>query len=133
MDKFFKIVAIISCIIAVIVAVGEICNTKDRIIKRTPDYIYVMEYSLYDLDSTVYKYKTPKTYVGTISDKYKRSRFVGVVGKGGHRVTNYNVKIKFNNTEVTKDDRKLFNKCNIGDKVQVTESWYPYYDIIIKL
>lgn len=75
MDKFFKIIAITSCILAVIVAVGEICNTKDRIIKRTPDYIYVMEYSLYDLDSTVYKYKTTKTYVGTISDKDKRFPF----------------------------------------------------------
>ena len=132
MDKFFKIIAITSCIIAVIVAVGELCNTKDRIVKRTPDYIYVMEYSLYDLDSTVYKYKTTKTYVGTISDKNKSSHFVGVVGKGGHFVTNYNMKIKFNNTEVTKDDSELFNKYNIGDKVQVTESWYPYYKIIIK-
>lgn len=132
MDKFFKIIAITSCIIAVIVAVGELCKTKDRIIKRTQDYIYVMEYSLYDLDSTVYKYKTTKTYVGTISNKDKSSHFVGVVGKGGHSVTHYNVKIKFNNTEVTKDDSKLFNKYNIGDKVQVTESWYPYYKIIIK-
>ena len=132
MDKLFKIVSITSIIIAVIIAVGEICNTENRIIKRTPDYIYVMEYSLYDLDSTVYKYKTTKTYVGTISDKDKSSHFVGVVGKGGHYKTHYNVKIKFNNTEVTEDDSKLFNKYNIGDKVQVTESWYPYYKIIIE-
>lgn len=132
MDKFLKIISITSFIIAVIVAVGGICNTKDRIIKRTPDYIYVMEYSLYDLDSTVYKYKTTKTYAGTISDKDKSSYFVGVVGKGGRFETNYNVKIKFNNTEVTKDDSKLFNKYNIGDKVQVTESWYPYHKIVIK-
>ena len=132
MDKLFKIVSITSFIIAVIIAVGEICNTKDRIIKRTPDYIYVMEYSLYDLDSTVYKYKTTKTYVGTISDKDKSSHFVGVVGKGGHYETHYNVKIKFNNTEVTEDDSKLFNKYNIGDKVQVTESWYRYHKIIFK-
>lgn len=132
MDKLFKIVSITSFIIAVIIAVGEICNTKDRIIKRTSDYIYVMEYSLYDLDSTVYKYKTTKTYVGTISDKDKSSHFVGVIGKGGHYETHYNVKIKFNNTEVTEDDSKLFNKYNIGDKVQVTESWYPHYKIIIE-
>ena len=132
MDNFFKIVSITSIIIAVIVAVGEICNTKDRIIKKTPDYIYVMEYSLYDLDSIVYKYKTTKTYVGTISDKNKSSHFVGVVGKGGHRETDYNVIIKFNNTEIKEDDRELFYKYNIGDKVQVTESWYPSHKIIIK-
>lgn len=132
MDKFFKLISIISIILAVIVAVGEICNTKDRIIKRTTDYIYVMEYSLYDLDSTVYKYKAPKTYVGIISDKDKHSHFVGVVGKGGHRKTHYNVTIKFNNTEIKEDDRELFHKYNIGDKVQVTESWYPYHKIIIK-
>lgn len=132
MDNFFKIVSITSFIIAVIIAIGEICNTKDRIIKRTPDYIYVMEYSLYDLDSTVYKYKTTKTYVGIISDKNKGSHFVGVVGKGGHYKTDYDVTIQFNNTEIKEDDRELFHKYNIGDKVQVSESWYPYHKIIVK-
>lgn len=135
MDKFFKLISIISIIyiiLAVIVAIGEIYNTKDKIIKRTTDYIYVMEYSLYDLDSTVYKYKTTKTYVGTISDKYKIRRFVGVAGKGGHYKTHYNVTIKFNNTETKEFNSELFHKYNIGDKVQVTESWYPYHEIIVK-
>jgi hypothetical protein len=132
MDKFFKIVAIISIITAVIIAIGEICNTETRIIKRTPDYIYVMEYSLYDLDSTVCKYKTTKTYVGTISKKYKSSHFVGVVGKGGHRKTHYNVVIRFNNDEVRRTDRGLYDKYSIGDKVRVTESWYPCYKITIE-
>lgn len=132
MGKFLKSILFIYIILAVILAVGEICNTKDRIIKKTPDYIYVMEYSLYDLDSTIYKYKADKTYVGTISNKDKSSHFVGVVGKGGHRETHYNVKIKFNNIETKEDDRELFRKYNIGDKVQVTESWYPYHKIIIK-
>lgn len=132
MDKFLKSISIIFIIICVIVAVGEICNTKDRIIKRTPDYIYVMEYSLYDLDSTIYKYKADKTYVGTISDKNKSTHFVGVAGKGGHWKTHYNVIIKFNNTETKKDNSELFRKYNIGDKVQITESWYPRHKIIIK-
>ena len=132
MDKFFKIVSITSIIIAVIIAIGEISNTKDRIIKRTPDYIYVMEYSLYDLDSTVYKYKTTKTYVGIVRDKNKSSCFVGVVGKGGRRKTRYDVTIQFNNTKIKENDRKLYDKYNIGDKVQVTESWYPYHKIIVK-
>lgn len=132
MGKFLKSILFIYIILAVILAVGEICNTKDRIIKKSPDYIYVMEYSLYDLDSTIYKYKADKTYVGTISDKDKSSHFVGVVGKGGHRETHYNVTIKFNNIETKEDDRELFRKYNIGDKVQVTESWYPYHKIIIK-
>ena len=132
MGKFLKSILFIYIILAVILAVGEICNTKDRIIKKTPDYIYVMEYSLYDLDSTIYKYKTDKTNVGTISDKDKSSHFVGVVGKGGHRETHYNVTIKFNNIETKEDDRELFRKYNIGDKVQVTESWYPRHKIIIK-
>lgn len=132
MGKFLKSILFIYIILAVILAVGEICNTKDRIIKKTPDYIYVMEYSLYDLDSTIYKYKADKTYVGTISDKDKSSHFVGVVGKGGHRETHYNVTIKFNNIETKEDDIDLFRKYNIGDKVQVTESWYPRHKIIIK-
>jgi hypothetical protein len=132
MDKFFKIVAIISIITAVIIAIGEICNTETRIIKRTPDYIYVMEYSLYDLDSTLHKYKTAKTHIGTVSNKYKSSRFVGVVGKGGHRKTHYNVVIRFNNDEVRRTDRGLYDKYSIGDKVRVTESWYPCYKITIE-
>ena len=132
MDKFFKIVSITSFMIAVIIAIGEICNTKDRVIKRTPDYIYVMEYSLYDLDSTVYKYKTTKTYIGTISNKNKNSYFVGVVGKGGHYETDYDVTIQFNNTEVEENNRELYDKYNIGDKVQVSEYWYPYHKIIVK-
>lgn len=132
MDKFFKIVSITSFIIVVIIAVGEICNTKDRVIKRTPDYVYVMEYSLYDLDSTVNKYKTTKTYIGTISDKHKDSYFVGVIGKGGHYETDYDVTIQFNNTEIEENNRELYDKYNIGDKVQVSESWYPYHKIIVK-
>lgn len=132
MGKFFKSISIISIILVVIVAVGEICNTKNRIIKKTSDYLYVVKYSLYDLDSTVYRYKTAKTYVGTISNKDKTSHFVGVVGKGGRKVTYYNVTIKFNNTETKENNRELFYKYNIGDKVQVTESWYPYHKIVIK-
>ena len=132
MGKFFKSISIISIILVVIVAVGEICNTKNRIIVKTSDYLYVVKYSLYDLDSTVYRYKTTKTYVGTISNKDKSSHFVGVVGKGGRKVTYYNVTIKFNNTETKENNRELFYKYNIGDKVQVTESWYPYHKIVIK-
>lgn len=132
MGKFLKSILFIYIILAVILAVGKICNTKDRIIKKTPDYIYVMEYSLYDLDSTIYKYNADKTYVGTISYKDKSSHFVGVVGKGGHSKTHYNVTIKFNNIETKEDDIDLFRKYNIGDKVQVTESWYPRHKIIIK-
>lgn len=133
MDKFVKIVLITSFILIIIMAVGEICNTKDRVVKRTQDYIYVMEYSLYDLDSTLCKYKTTKTYVGIISDKNKSSHFVGVVGKGGHCQIHYNVTIQFNNTEIEENNnRELYEKYNIGDKVQVTESWYPYHKIIVK-
>jgi hypothetical protein len=132
MCKFFKIVSITSIIIAVIIAVGEICNTETRIVKRTPDYIYVIEYSLYDLDSTLYKYKTEKTHIGTVSNKYKSSHFVGVVGKGGHYKTRYNVVIRFNNDEVRKTSRRLYDKYSIGDKVRVTESWYPCYKITIE-
>ena len=132
MDKLFKIVSITSIVIAVIIAVGEICNTENRIIKRTPDYIYVMEYSLYDLDSTLHKYKTEKTHIGTVSNKYKSSHFVGVVGKGGHYKTRYNVVIRFNNDEVRRTSRGLYDKYSIGDKVRVTESWYPCYKITIE-
>lgn len=57
---------------------------------------------------------------------------VGVVGKGGHYETNYDVTIQFNNTEIEENNRELYDKHHIGDKVQVTESWYPYHKIIVK-
>lgn len=132
MEKFFQIVAITTFVTAVIIFIGEICNTQDRIIKRTPDYIYVMEYSLYDLDSTINKYRAPKTYIGTVSAKNRNYHFVGVPGKGGHYETDYDVTIRFNNTEIEENDRKLYDQYHIGDKIQVTESWYPYHKIIVK-
>ena len=68
----FKIISIISIIIAILVIIGEICNSKDKIIKETPDYLYVMEYSLYNMDSVVYKYKKTKTYNGIVIEKNKK-------------------------------------------------------------
>ena len=67
-----------------------------------------------------------------VSAKNKSSHFVGVPGKGGHHETDYDVTIRFNNTEIEEDDRKLYDKYKIGDKVRVTESWYPYHKIIVK-
>ena len=130
--KIFKTISIISIIIAILVIIGEICNSKDKIIKETPDYLYVMEYSLYNMDSVVYKYKQTKTYNGIVIDKNKNSHFVGVVGKGGHMQTNYYLTVKFNNTETTIEDRNLYNKYNKGDEVKVTEQFYPYHSITIQ-
>lgn len=128
----FKTISIISIIITILVIIGEICNSKDKIIKETPDYLYVMEYSLYNMDSVVYIYKQTKTYNGIVIDKNKNSHFVGVVGKGGHRRTNHCIIVKFNNTETSIKDRNLYNKYNKGDKVKVTEQFYPYHSITIQ-
>lgn len=130
--NIFKIISITSIILVIIIVIGEVCNTPNRIIENSTDYIYVMEYSLYDLDSAVYKYKATKTYDGVIINKEKNSHFVGVVGKGGHYVTDYNLIIKFNNTTIEQDDINLFEKYNKGDKVKVIESWYPYHNIKIQ-
>lgn len=128
----FKTISIISIIIAILVIIGEICNSKDKIIKETPDYLYVMEYSLYNMDSIVYKYEKTKTYNGIVIDKNKNSYFVGVIGKGGHRRTDYYITVNFNNTETTVKDRDLYDKYNKGDKVKVTEQFYPYHKIEVK-
>lgn len=80
--KYLKIIFSVIVIAALIgLFAGFIIQKPDNIIKRTPDYLYVKEYSWYNLDSTVYKYKTDKIYIGIITHKDTSRSFVGVPGK----------------------------------------------------
>lgn len=130
--RYLKIIFTIIVIAAIIgLFTGFIIQKPDNIIKRTPDYLYVKEYSWYNLDSAVYKYKTDKIYIGIITHKDTSRGFVGVPGKGGHYVTRYHTTIKFNNTSYQEDGYEIYTKYQIGDKVKIKEIHYPSHSITI--
>ncbi len=104
---------------------GLFCSTPDRIVKENSEYIWVMEHTLYDLDSCINKYHKPITYDGVVTKE--TGHFVGVPGKGGHRVSERI--ITYNNTEY-KTSQFPWN-CKIGQKVKVVETFYPHHDIKI--
>lgn len=108
---------------------GGIITKEDVIVKRTSDYLYVKKYSLYNRDSTVYKYPATKTYQGIIQNKRRWSNFTGVPGKGGHYRTNYRTTVSYNNEHYTFTSSSVYNKYKEGDKVKVKVTHYPYYSI----
>ena len=110
---------------------GGIITKEDVIVKRTSDYLYVKKYSLYNRDSTVYKYPATKTYQGIIQNKRKYNNFVGVPGKGGHYRTNYRTTVSYNNEQHTFTGSSVYHRYKEGDKVKVKVKHYPYYSVDI--
>ena len=118
-------IALISLII------GAIVQKKDVLVKETSDYLYYKEYTIYNLDSTIYKYHKPITYNGIITKKYKSSRFVGVPGKGGHRVTDYHLVISYNNKGYEESNSTVYNRFQLNENVKVVETFYPEFRVEI--
>ena len=110
-------------------AIGFLEKPKDVLVKDTNEYIYVKQYSLYGNDSVVKKFHKPITYDGTIIEKRKSSSFVGVVGKGGHRVYHYYVTIQYNGKLTEINDSRMFDNVERGQTIKVIETFYPSYDI----
>ena len=106
--------------------VGEIERKSNIIIKQDSEYLWVKKYSLYNEDSCVYKYHQPIVYEGEVVNR--RSNFVGVPGKGGHRV--YRTDIRYNeNEEYTETGWSYYDSHKEGDKVKVKETFYPFNKI----
>ena len=118
-------IALISLII------GAIVQKKDVLVKETSDYLYYKEYTIYNLDSTIYKYHKPITYNGIITKKYKSSHFVGVPGKGGHRVTDYHLVVSYNNKGYEESNSTVYNRFQLNENVKVVETFYPEFRVEI--
>ena len=114
-------------ILLVWIIVGVVIQKEDVIINETDTHITVKEYRMYNADSVINIYKKPIQYEGTVIDK--QSRFVGVIGKGGHR--KYYVTVKYNNKEIKLKGRNHYYKYNEGDKVIVEEKFYPIEEIVV--
>lgn len=107
--KYISILAIICLLVAITyVVVGAIERSPNTIIKEDTEHIYVKKYSLYNKDSCVYKYHKPIIHKGVIINK--STRFVGLVGRGGHRV--FRTYIKYDNKEYTELGYVYYNKHN---------------------
>ena len=111
--------------------IGAIVQKKDVLVKETSDYLYYKEYTIYNLDSTIYKYHKPITYNGIITKKYKSSHFVGVPGKGGHRVTDYHLVISYNNKGYEESNSTVYNRFQLNENVKVVETFYPEFRVEI--
>lgn len=121
---FFILIAII-----IFLFFGIVFRSKAKIIKETPEYIYVKEYKIYDYDSAIYKYHQPIEYEGVVVDKRRHSGFVGVPGKGGHAVVNHYTTIKYNGKEEELSGRDYYDTFDKGDKVKVIEKFWPWYEV----
>lgn len=116
-------------ILLIWIIVGVVIQKEDVIINETDTHITVKEYRMYNADSVINIYKKPIQYEGTVIDK--QSRFVGVIGKGGHR--KYYVTVKYNNKEIILNGGNHYYKYNEGDKVIVEEKFYPIEEVVVNL
>jgi len=128
-DKGALIMVIIIILIIVIGFSGIIVKHKDILIKEDTEYLYYKEYEWFNLDSAIYKYHKPIEYEGVVINKRKSSHFVGVVGKGGHRVTDYYITFQFNNKTIEEHDSQLYDRFELHENIKVVEKFYPYYNV----
>ena len=119
---------ILSGIALIGLIIGAIIQKKDVLVKETSDYLYYKEYTI---DSTIYKYHKPITYNGIIAKKYTSSRFVGVPGKGGHRVTKYHLEVSYNNKSYEVTTSGIYNSFQLNENVKVVETFYPEFRVEI--
>lgn len=133
MDKGEKILYIILTIgfitLAVLFLGATVFRPRDVLMRETDEYLYYKEYTLFGLDSAYYKYHKPIEYDGVVSNKSKSSHWVGVPGKGGHMQTTYKTTVSYNGKTYEYRGSWVYNHYNKGDKVIVTETFYPTYKI----
>ena len=132
-DRSGLIISIIIILVIIIGFSGIAIKHNDVLVKQDKEYLYYKEYEWFNLDSSIYKYHKPIIHKGKVINKYISSHFVGIVGKGGHRVNNYHVVFGFDNrTENENRGSSFYNYFNEEDSIEVIEKFYPYYELIYK-
>lgn len=104
------------------VGIGTLTSTSDKIVKQDKEWIYVMEHSLYDRDSTIVRYHQPITYDGVILKH--GSKMIGVPGKGG--MMHQYVIIEYDNGKKLETQNDYFHRLDNGTKIKVTHHFYKY-------
>lgn len=133
MEKRTKIVFVSLALLVIICFLGEtILKPRDKLVKETSEYLYYKEYTIFGLNSGYYKYHKPIDYEGIVVNKDRSSSFVGVPGKGGHYIHSYKTTISYSGKIYTSRDRSDYYNYSKGDKIIVTEYFYPLYKIDFK-
>ena len=128
-DRSGLIMVILIMLVLGVCFTGIITKHKDVLIKEDTEYLYYKEYEWFNLDSTIYKYHKPIKYEGIVINKRKGSHVVGVVGKGGHIVTDHYITFKFGNNIKEENNISLYDKFGLNEHMTVIEKFYPYYEI----
>lgn len=130
-EKILYIIFTIGFIALVVLFLGAtVFRPRNVLMRETDEYLYYKEYTLFGLDSAYYKYHKPIEYEGVVSDKSKSSHWVGgLPGKGGHMQTTYKTTVTSNGKTYTYHGSWVYDHYNKGDKVIVTEIFYPQYSI----
>ena len=111
------------------VFIGKIVSKRSVLVKETTEYVYYKQYDIYNKDSCLHKYHKPIKYEGIVINKRKGSHVVGVVGKGGHIVTDHYITFKFGNNVKEENNIDLYNNFRLNEHMTVIEKFYPYYEI----
>ena len=128
-EKFYILYFLVFFITLLVFLLGTIFKPRNVLMRENDKYLYYKEYTLFGLDSAYYKYHKPIEYEGVVSDKSKSSHFVGVPGKGGHYQTTYKTTVSYDGRIYTYNGLWVYEHYKKGDKVIVTETFYPKYKI----
>ena len=128
-EKIAWAIVYIGLIIFGVLIIGIIITPRDVLVRETDNELYYKEYTLFGLDSVYHKYHKPIRYEGVVSDKSDSSYMVGVAGKGRHRHTEYKTTVRYNGKAYICDDSWVYEEYNKGDKIIVTETFYPRHKI----
>jgi hypothetical protein len=123
-DIFYTLVLSVMVVGIAICIAAFVMHKPDEVVRETSDSIYVKHYSMFGTSSEVIEYSQPKIHDGVVTHKERTRHFRGVVGKGGHWVTRYNITIEFNGKTIKYNDQQLYEKYEKGSMVKVKESWY---------
>lgn len=124
-ESIFYILMLSIMVVGIAVSLAAaVMHEPDEVVRETADSIYVKHYSMFGTSSEIIEYSQPKIHDGVVTHKEMSRHFRGIVGKGGHWVTRYNITIEYNGKAIRYNDRYLYEKYEKGSMVKVKESWY---------
>lgn len=138
MEKEVKIlygILIIGFIALITVFLGATVFRPCTVLEReTDEYLYYKEYTLFGIDSAYYKYHKPIEHDGVVSKKIRSYHWVCF--RGGsyrrRRQPTYKTVVIYDGKTYTYHSSWVYYHYNEGDKVIVTETFYPQYSINIR-
>lgn len=123
-DIFYTLMLSVMVVGIAICIAAFVMHKPDEVVRETADTIYVKHYNMFGTSSEIIEYKQPKIHDGVVTHKEINRHFHGIVGKGGHWVTRYNITIEYSGKTIRYNDRQLYDKYEKGSQVKVKESWY---------